>query len=302
MIKIINNESETEGIKMAIERKFNPERLENYFPGFVFSRRMLIFMVGVIDLDVNVLLNDIHSMKRLIARYLMVNKSEQSCSEQLRVISLYLQQPVFDDSQIAQFKETSMRNWMMKKQLPEIVRRARIPSWHYERRAVRSFPPKDQFIYFLDRSSVAEMEKELIATDVIKSIVAEEERYDYLKWLDVEEARVVAAYDFLKKNGPKGPSYFHQADDVRKYFIENLKGDAESKLLFLKMRAFYSNRKSRGRAIKIQCNFVISKKADDNIDKVAKKYGITRSQVIDNFFGEEFLKNYPGVYLESIKL
>jgi len=286
---------------MTITRKYAHDRLEDHFPGVSLTRRSLIFIIGTLDLRIDTLANNSATIKGIIANHPMFLQNINPSSDFMARIVAYLREPKFNTDELDKFKMTPIREWMIEGLLPEVASRGALHLWGYNQGAVSTFSPKDKFIYYLDKSPKDENSKKMIMNEIIEIILQTEQNFSYLKWVSSEDeaGRTQAAHDFLSKNGDPKPAIFQNADDVKKYFISNSKGDAESKLLFRNIRAFYATRKSRQRTSKVQRNFVVSKKAAARIKSISNKYGITQSEVINEFFEHKEYSDFDLRFLRS---
>lgn len=105
--------------------------------------------------------------------------------------------------------------------------------------------------------------------------------------------------DYQKFNIPS--NQFNDHEELLIFFDSNLLNPAERTLLIKTVKSRWSQNKYRAKMTdKKQCNFILSEKAIKRLEKLAKKYDLKRTQVLEILLQMEDQK---GIYIpEKIKI
>lgn len=167
--------------------------------------------------------------------------------------------------------------WLLQKTRSLITNLNYIPPTQLDR--------KSSLVMMFDIWEAGITDKKLLLNELKADWTTHKSGDDIFRWFKEDEQRCVLAWSHLKKNTPTLYTFpIDNYEDLMIFFDNSRMNPHEIILHIEKIKRKWSTRKSREKQAttgKSQCNFVLSNRVIEHLDKLASAHGLSRTKTLE---------------------
>ena len=260
------------------------EELHGLFPGVKIGLRELKFIIGYLAINC-----EIERMtESAIQSEVLLNVKMHARAEQIEYINRSLREARFDVDELSFIENSKSHNFLVEKIIEKFRENSNFIFYGNMRsRKVNYVLGHKDFLIFLIDAQIGSLDVKRSLVEIAKLIFHKyAQRVNFIKWYKEEKDRIQIAFEYFKMKGICFSLESNMLDihDLMIFFWSNEKTQEQNKLVDINFRRYYYNKKSReGRTTK-QANFSLSEQSIKNIEKIAEKYRMNKSMVVDAIF------------------
>lgn len=279
--------------------KSDREELQDIFPGIKLGLRELKFIIGYLAINCEI----DRLSESAIQSEVLSNVRTRAREEQIGFINRFLKDARFDEGELAFIEDSKSHGFLVEKIIENLRNNSGIlPYGNLKSGEVKHVLGYKDYLIFLIDAQIGSLESKRNLVEIVKSIYYKyAQKTDFIKWYRAEKDRVPLAFEYFRMRGLyfSTQSDFLDVHDLMIFFWDDRRTKEEVKLLDVNFRRYYHNRKSRETKATKQANFSLSDKSINNIEKIARKYGVTKSMVVDAIFRNQLIMKQIDKALEN---
>lgn len=273
------------------------EDLKTLFPGRKIGLRELKFLVGYFRIECNLA----NMTRNAIVERVLIELNLKK--DQISLIDGYFDLVKVDAEKFEFIGKSASRIWLTKKAIEALLKRASIqlPQDIHSSGLEYTLGVQDLFIFLMDLWMADIQEKNAFLEWIKKEFDKYFQKTKFLEWYEKEAGRSQVAFDYLRMKDSflTDTSFGSDLEGLRIFFYEKIRVGEDVRMLDVQIKRYYHNKKSRENKATRQANFSLSDKSINNIEKIARKHGVTKSMVVDAIFRSQTIMKQVDEALES---
>lgn len=264
--------------------KSDKEELQDFFPGVKIGFRELKFIIGYLAINCEIE----RLTESAIQSEVLLNIKKHARKEQIGFINGSLREARFDADELSFIENSKSHNFLVEKIIENLQNNSKFSLYGNMRsgRVNHVLGHKDFLIFLIDvQSGLLDVKRSFV--EIAKSTFYKyTQKIKFIKWYEEAEDRVPLAFEYFKNKGLyfSLQQNFLDIHDLKIFFWDGGKTPEQIRLMDLNFRRYYHNKKSREKKVTKQANFSLSDKSINNIEKIARKHGVTKSMIVDTLF------------------
>lgn len=263
------------------------EDLAEMFPGTTLGLRELKFLVGYLRIDC-----DLEKIKKDLLEKIVLDRIKNHILDiEKHNILAFLMEAKISEEKLSFIEDRKSHLYLtlkiinqLKLNTPLILTR----QINYDRLKL-VFNPKDLLI-FLISLKFEPIEGKNKNTDIFTLTFNNHlSKIKFIKWYEESSDRISIAHEYFIKKGYLTFEFStpFSIDDLMIFFWDDARTKDQVNLIDINFRRYYHNKKSRENKSTKQVNFSLSIKPIKEINRLAKKYGLKKSTIIEIAFKDK---------------
>ncbi len=273
------------------------EELKTLFPGLLMNLRELKFLVAYFRINCNLENLTKTGIIEKVVTELRVRSNE------IPLIKSLIDSPKIDIEEFKFIEKSKSQEWLVRKAIERLINEGGVllPQNVLQSGLDQTLGIKDLFIALIDWWRIEVQQKIAFIEWVRNEFDRYLEKTSFIAWYEKEGDRPKIAFDYLQmkdfsiKNSFSNSGY----EDLKILFFEKIRAGEDVQIWDLQIKRYYYNKKSRENKATKQANFSLSEQSIKNIEKIAKKYRVNKSMVVDTLFKSPSLTKQIDMALKN---